>query len=74
MNITQLEFDRVFPGLSQSHLTTLAALNHPANDITFVMQTIARADHKLLFQAGNEAYIKLYRLYTGQKAELEASK
>ncbi len=68
------DFAHVLTGYSQSHLMTLASLNDPANDISFVMQTIAKADHKQLFQAGNKAYVTLYGHFVDQKAELNSLK
>ncbi len=56
---------------SQSHSTTLAALNHPSNDISFVIQTIDSADHILLLQARNKAYIRLYGRFIDERAKLK---
>ncbi len=76
-NISQpflLDFDYAVKGFSQSHLTTLASLNHPKNDISFVMELIAKADHRQLLQAGNIAYSTLYDMFNRQKVELDAIK
>lgn len=53
-------------------MTTLAALNHPANDINFVTQVIASADHKMLLQSGNNAYSLLFDRFSELQSELDA--
>lgn len=74
MESGQGDFAHVLNEFSQSQLTTLVSLNHPANDITIVMQVIAEADHKLLIQARNKAYISMYEKFTEVKLELDAMK
>lgn len=48
----------------------MAAVNHPSNDITFIMLAISKADHSMLMH--NQMYSELYERAIGMKAKLEA--
>lgn len=60
--------------LSAGAATSLASLNRPHNDVWDVLDTIGKADHRMLIRAGNVVYENLVKENGGLKAELESSK
>ncbi len=55
-------------------LQTLASLNHPANEIGFRLQAVAKADHKILLQSGNDTYVNLLHELATAKGMVEAQR
>lgn len=62
------------PSFNGSSSQTLASLNNPINDIHFVLQVVAKADHNMFMRAGNVTYTGLFEQFKGAKAESDALK
>lgn len=58
-------------GLPNPYNVPQHIISHP-NYLSSISERIAAADHARLIQVGNRAYIELYEMYVGTKAELDA--